>query len=72
MKILKDFGQKIKEKRLKIKISQEELAFRVGLHRTYVSDVERGNRNISLINIGKIAKGLGVSVKELFDENGPK
>jgi transcriptional regulator with XRE-family HTH domain len=48
--------------------SQEELADRVGIHRTYVGDVERGLRNIGLINIGRIAVALGVSVATIMTE----
>jgi len=48
-------------------ISQEELAFLCGLHRTYISDIERGTRNVSLENIEKIARALNVSPKDLFD-----
>ena len=48
-------------------ISQEELSFRCGLSKNYISDVERGTRNISLQAIEKLAKGLQVSIKELFD-----
>lgn len=47
-------------------ISQEELAFRVGLDRTYISGIERGLRNVALKNIERLAGGLGVKVKELF------
>lgn len=47
-------------------ISQEELAFRSGLHRTYISDVERGFRNVSLENIQNIANALEISISELF------
>ena len=49
-------------------ISQEELAFETGLHRTYISDVERGKRSISLKNIEKIAESLGIEIYELFKE----
>ncbi|ARP44653.1 Regulatory protein MunI (plasmid) [Geobacillus thermodenitrificans] len=48
-------------------ISQEELAFRCGLHRTYISDIERGTRNVSLENIERIAHALNVPPKDLFD-----
>lgn len=61
------FGYRIKELRLRQNISQEELAFRCGLSKNYVSDVERGTRNISLKSIEKIAYGLAVNIKELFD-----
>jgi transcriptional regulator with XRE-family HTH domain len=65
--IQKRFGNNVRILRKHKGISQETLAFKCGLHRTYVSDVERGSRNISLINIEKIAKALSVSIKELFD-----
>ena len=61
------FGQRIKELRLKQDISQEELAFRCGLSKNYISDVERGTRNVSLKSIEKIACGFAVNLKELFD-----
>ncbi len=50
-------------------ISQEELAGRAGLHRTYVSDIERGARNVSLESIEKLARALGVPVSVLFSES---
>ena len=60
------FGARIRELRTQLGISQEELSFRAGLHRNYVSDAERGTRNVSLKAIEKFAKGLGVTVKDLF------
>ena len=60
------FGLKIKELRMLEHISQEELAFRCQLSKNYVSDVERGRRNVSLRSIEKFANGLNVEVKELF------
>ena len=65
--IKKKFGDKMRQIRKEKKISQEELAFRAGLHRTYISDVERGNRNVSLENIEKISKALSVSTKDLLE-----
>ena len=59
-KIEMRFGQRVKELRLKQNISQEELAFRCGLSKNYISDVERGTRNISLKSIEKIADGLAI------------
>lgn len=59
-------GQKIREKRLSLNISQEELANLAGLHRTYIGSVERGERNISLQNIVAIAKALSTSASELL------
>lgn len=64
--IKKKFGNNIRQIRKEKKISQEELAFRAKLHRTYISDVERGYRNISLENIEKIALALGIEMKDLL------
>ena len=47
-------------------MSQEELADRAGLHRTYVGGIERGERNVSLVNIGRLADALGVSLATLM------
>lgn len=66
IKTLKRFGLAIKQRRQEIGISQEELAFRSNLHRTYISDVERGYRNPSLDNVTELAKALEISVSELF------
>lgn len=60
------FGRRIKELRLLQNISQEELSFRSGLSKNYISDVERGTRNISLQAINKLASGLNVEIKQLF------
>lgn len=60
------FGAAVRRQRLELGLSQEELAERSGLHRTYVSDVERGERNVSLDNIGKIANALDVPIADLF------
>lgn len=59
-------GNKIKKIRQKKKLSQEDLALESNLHRTYISDIERGSRNVSIKNIEKIAKALKVSIKELM------
>lgn len=66
MTIEQRFGLRIREIRHRQQISQEELAFRCNLSKNYVSDVERGTRNISLKVIEKFAKGLGVPLNELF------
>lgn len=60
------FGGKIRELRSKQGLSQEELGFETGLDRTYISGIERGIRNPSLKNIGKIAKALKVTADELL------
>lgn len=67
IKIRRLFGQRIKKIRKEKGISQEELAFSCGLHRTYISDVERGTRNVSIDNIYKLSRALDVSLKYLFD-----
>lgn len=61
------FGRRLKELRNDRGVTQEEFAARSGLNRTYLSDVERGVRNISLYNIEVIAKTLAVSLAELMD-----
>lgn len=60
------FGQIVREKRVALHLSQEKLAELAGLHFTYVSSVERGERNISLANIAKLANALGCSLQDLM------
>lgn len=65
--ILKKFGRRIKEIRLRKGItSQIALANKSGLDRTYIGGIERGERNLGLKNIEKLAKTLGVNIEELF------
>ena len=64
--IRKEFGNRVRELRAKNGMSQEALAHRAYLERSYISGVERGERNISLVNIGKIASALQVSLESLF------
>jgi transcriptional regulator with XRE-family HTH domain len=64
--ILKEFGQKVRYYRKKRNLSQEELAELANLHRTYIGQIETGKRNVALLNVAKIAKALGVSVKDLL------
>ena len=59
-------GQEIRERRLAIGISQEELASAAGLHRTYIGSIERGERNVSLQNIVAIARALSASPSDLL------
>ncbi|MBN4051462.1 helix-turn-helix transcriptional regulator [bacterium AH-315-M05] len=68
--ILKNFGERVRGLRKEKGISQEELAHRAGLHRTYIGMIERAEKNITLINIEKIAKALNVLPSELLSENG--
>ena len=63
--VLVRFGQRLRSIRIEKGLSQEELAQKAGLHRTYVSSVERGERNISLVNIAKLAAALGLKPSEL-------
>ena len=67
--ILKIFGQYVRELRKQKNISQEELAHRADVHRTYIGMIERAEKNITLLNIEKIANALGVSIKDLFDDS---
>ena len=63
-----DFGRRVRILRKREGLSQEQFALRCGLDRTYVGGVERGERNISIVNIEKIARALGLSLRDLFDD----
>lgn len=65
-RIQKRFGARVRELRLERGMSQEKLALEAGLDRTYIVSVESGRRNVSLVNIVRIAKALGVPTQELF------
>ena len=65
--ILIKFGEKVREERTKLGLSQEALASRAGVHRTYVGMIERAEKNITLENIEKIAKALGISLEKLMN-----
>lgn len=67
MDIKEALGKRIKLLRNQMGISQEELADRAEIDRTYITSVECGKRNISIVNIDKIAKALGVTLSKLFD-----
>jgi transcriptional regulator with XRE-family HTH domain len=60
------FGFAVKVRREELGLTQEELAHRAGIHRTYLSDVERGGRNLSLVNIERLALALQLPMAELF------
>jgi len=64
----KAFGQALRHIRERKRLSQEKLAELAGIHRTYVGDVERGVRNIALINMNRLASALGIPLKELVGE----
>jgi transcriptional regulator with XRE-family HTH domain len=67
-KILIKFGNKVREERMKQGLSQEQLAVKAGVHRTYIGMVERAEKNITLLNIEKIAKALNTKIIDLFGE----
>jgi len=67
-KLLKRFGNNVKKLRNNKGWSQEKLAKRADLHRTYIGSIERQERNVSLINVERIAKALGVDIHRLFDK----
>jgi transcriptional regulator with XRE-family HTH domain len=64
--ILRKFGERVRELRKQLSISQEELAQRANLHRTYIGMIERAEKNITLLNIQKIASALNKSISELL------
>jgi len=67
--ILTKFGQRVRNLRKEKRLSQEELSFRAGLHRTYIGMIERAEKNITLVNIAKIAEALNIEMKDLFNDN---
>ena len=64
--ILKRFGNKVRELRVQKGLSQEELAFRSGLHRTYIGMIERAEKNLTLLNIEKISIALDIEIIDFF------
>ena len=68
MNIKESFGNRVRELRNRLGISQEKFALKIDMDRTYFGSVESGKRNISIENIYKISKGLEVSMGELFKE----
>ncbi len=61
-----EFGKKLRTMRLKKKLSQGDVARILGVHRSYISGLERGRRNPSLVTVHKVAKALGISANELL------
>jgi transcriptional regulator with XRE-family HTH domain len=66
-KILQQFGKRVREERLKQNLSQEKLAERAKVHRTYIGMIERAEKNITLTNMEKIAKALDKKVGDLIN-----
>ena len=66
--ITEELGKRIRELRQQTGLSQEKFALKIGMDRTYFASVEGGKRNIAIVNIKKIADGLGVTLSELFEE----
>jgi transcriptional regulator with XRE-family HTH domain len=65
--LLEKFGTKVRNERDKRGISQERLGQLAKVHRTYIGMIERGEKNITLLNIEKVAKALGLKIKDLVD-----
>ncbi len=65
--VLVKFGDRVRELRKERGLSQEELAFKADLHRTYIGMIERAEKNITLVNVEKIVNALNVDIKELFN-----
>jgi transcriptional regulator with XRE-family HTH domain len=65
-RVRKSFGKRVRELRKQKGYSQEQLADKAGLHRTYIGSIERGEQNVSIDNIEKIAKSLKIIIPELF------
>ena len=66
--LLEKFGQKVREERLKQNLSQEQLAVKAGVHRTYIGMIERAEKNITLLNIKKLSRALSMSISKLLEE----
>jgi transcriptional regulator with XRE-family HTH domain len=65
--LLLKFGKKVREERKKLGLSQEALAEKAGVHRTYIGMIERGEKNITLANIQKVSKALKVKSSKLTE-----
>jgi transcriptional regulator with XRE-family HTH domain len=71
MNIQEKYGIKVKKFRINKGWSQEKLALNAGLDRTYIPSIEKGERNVSIVVIEKIAIALDVDIKDFFDSNSP-
>jgi len=65
--LLKEFGTRIRKLRTQENLSQEQLSFKTGFHRTYIGMIERGERNISLTNIAVFSKAFEMDISDLLD-----
>lgn len=70
--VLIKFGEKVRDIRKEKGLSQEQLSFKAELHRTYIGMIERAEKNITLVNIEKIANALEISINDLMDFNNGK
>ncbi|MBI2855874.1 MAG: helix-turn-helix transcriptional regulator [Chloroflexi bacterium] len=66
--VLARFGNKVQVERKRLGLSQEGLAARAGVHRTYIGMIERAGKNITLENIEKVCKALGISISDVFKD----
>lgn len=69
MDIRNRIGARIKQLRTELKLTQEALAFKAGVDKTYLNEVENGKRNVSVINLEKIIIALSVKIKDFFSSN---
>ena len=67
----KELGKRIRTERIDKKMTQEELAERAGLHPTYIGQVERGEKSLTITSLEKIVEGLGISFSDLFESIQP-
>jgi transcriptional regulator with XRE-family HTH domain len=67
MDIRKRIGLRIKEFRTNLKLTQEALAFKAEIDKTYINEVENGKRNVSVVNLEKIISALDVTIRDFFD-----
>jgi len=61
-----EVGRRVRTLRMKAGLSQEELGFKSRLHRNYIGGIERGERNVAVVNLGKLARALGVRPRDLL------
>lgn len=69
MDIKEKIGKRLRELRTSKGLSQESFSFKCGLDRTYIASIEQGKRNVSIVNIEKIAKACDISIPDFFNSN---